>query len=150
MESQMAVHRRPNLAASGNGAITILFMSNASGAPCLSSVVRPRMRVTMFIALLLIAAGCKPVLRPAGPGDFTERDVQKFITPGQPVAEVTNRFGVPRSITTNQFNQIVMYFHSGLPETIRTNDYVFSGFHLWSTNEKVMRWRTASYSKIGE
>jgi hypothetical protein len=102
-------------------------------------------QTTTLIGLLAVAAGCgySPVKRAPGPGDFTEQDVQKFITAGQPVAEITNRFGVPDSIRTNQFNQVVMHFRSGLPDTIRTNGYVFGGFHLWTTNGKAMRWRTS-------
>jgi hypothetical protein len=112
------------------------------------------------MGLLAITAGCgySPVKRAPGPGDFTEQDVQKFITPGQPVAEITNRFGVPTYTRTNQFKQVVMHFRSGLPETYGAKTvviagepgYVFAGFHLWATNDRVMRWSVSDWEKIGK
>jgi hypothetical protein len=95
--------------------------------------------------------------RAPGPGDFTEQDVQNFVKPGQLVEEVTNRFGVPNYTKTNQFNQVVMHFFSGLPDTYGAKTiviagepgYVFAGFDLWSTNGKVMRWRVSDWEKTG-
>ncbi len=117
-------------------------------------------RITIHIGLIAIAAGCgySPIKRDPGPGDFTEQDVQKFITPGRPGAEITNRFGVPDSTRINQFNQVVMHFRSGLPETrsaktrVITGEpgYVFAGFHLWATNGRAMRWSVSSWEKIGK
>ncbi|MGZ4965485.1 MAG: hypothetical protein ACXWC8_23265 [Limisphaerales bacterium] len=115
--------------------------------------------ITMLIGLIAMAAGCgySPVRRAPGLGDFTQQDVQKFITPGRPVADVTNRFGVPIYTKTNQFNQIVMRFRSGLPETRGAKTvviagepgYVFAGFTLWSTNGIAMRWSVSDWEKIG-
>ena len=42
-----------------------------------------------------------PGERAPGPGDFTEQDVESFITPGRPFEEITNRFGQPRLVNTN-------------------------------------------------
>src|SRR6185312_15354623 len=107
-------------------------------------------RITLLIGLLVVAAGCGvvPVKRAPGPRDFTDQDVQKFVTPGRPVAEITNRFGGPIYTKTNQLEQVVMRFRSGLPETRGAKSvviagkpgYVFAGFLLWSTNGAAMRW----------
>ena len=116
--------------------------------------------IIILIGLVAVAVGCgqSPVKRAAGAGDFTEQEVQKFITAGRPVAEITNRFGVPDSIRTNQFDQVVMHFHSGLPETYGAktvviageSGYVFGGFHLWVTNGRAMRWSASDWEKIGK
>jgi len=108
-------------------------------------------RIIILIGFVVIAAGCKyaPVKRAPGPEDFTEQDVKTFITLGQPVSEITNRFGVPYLTKTNQFNQVIMRFHSGLPDTIRTNGYVFAGFHLVATNGTALRWSASEWQKDG-
>jgi hypothetical protein len=116
--------------------------------------------ILMFIGLTAIATGCgySPVKRAPGPGNFTEQDVQKFVIPGRPVAQITNRFGVPDSTRTNQFNQVVMHFRSGLPETYSAKTvviagepgYVYAGFHLWATNGRAMRWSVSGWEKIGK
>ncbi len=110
---------------------------------------RMHTRIMLIIGLSVACAGCgsSPVKRAPGPRDFTMQDVQKFVTPGRPVVEITNRFGLPLYTKTNQFDQVVMRFRSGLPETRGAKKvviagepgYVFAGFLLWSTNGSAMR-----------
>jgi hypothetical protein len=117
--------------------------------------------VSAVFLMVLIAAtdGCSysPVARAPGPGDFTERDVQKFITPGRPFEEITNRFGQPTLINTNG-QYLIWQFQSGLPETrpVKTEvilgekGYVFAAFQLWTTNGRAARWRVSCWEKIGK
>ena len=103
----------------------------------------------LLLILMCTVSGCKysSEKRAPGLGDFTEQDVQNFIAPGRTVAEITNRFGAPDYIRTNQYHQVIMHFRSGLPDTVRTNGYVFAGFHLWTTNGIAVRWSTSDWLK---
>ncbi len=97
---------------------------------------------------LFLWFGWVPVARTPGPHDYTEQDVQMFITPGRPFAEITNRFGQPRLMNTNG-QYLVWHFHSGLPETRPMQGYVFAGFTLWTTNGQAAKWRAADLERVG-
>ncbi len=134
-------------------------MTRCSSRPNPVGKQRLAVRNTILVVLVAMWGGCgySPTKRAPGRGDFTQQDVQRFISAGQPVAEVTNRFGVPEYTKTNQFNQVLMHFHSGLPQTYSPKTvviagepgYVFAGFDLWATNGKVMRWRAGDWEKVG-
>jgi hypothetical protein len=90
---------------------------------------------------LFLWYGWVPVARTPGPHDYTEQDVQSFITPGRSLVEITNRFGQPTLLRANG-EYLVWHFRSGLPGTYPAKTvaiagergYVFAGFRLWTTN----------------
>jgi hypothetical protein len=105
-------------------------------------------------AFLFLWYGWVPVPRTPGPHDYSEQDVQSFITPGRPLAEITNRFGQPTFLRTNG-EYLVWHFRSGLPETYPAKTvtiagepgYSFAGFTLWTTNGQAARWGASDWKK---
>jgi hypothetical protein len=71
------------------------------------------MKLTALIILAVILAGCgKPhpatVSRASVP-TFSEPEVREFVAPGRKIAEITNRFGIPGAVMTND-GRLVMWF----------------------------------------
>ncbi len=101
--------------------------------------------------MLSYGCGQAPVGRAPGPGDFTEGDVQAFVTPGRSYEEITNRFGQPRLVTTNG-DYVVSVFASGLPDTTIARQYVtkghvFSGFRVYTIDGKAVKWGVSGWRK---
>lgn len=113
--------------------------------------------IVLVSAVALCGCGDSPVGHAPGPGDFTEQDVQNFVTPGRPLVEITNRFGRPKLTGTNG-QYLIWRFHSGLVETHPTKTiviagepgYVFSDFSLWTSNGSAVKWRVTGWEKIGK
>jgi hypothetical protein len=111
-----------------------------------------RISMTTIVPILVaLAIGCRPIARAPGSGDFTQQDVQAFITPGMPFEQITNRFGQP-FLTKTQGEYLVTEFRSGLPDTtlakrFETNGYVFSSFRLFTKDGKAVRWMPSGFSK---
>jgi hypothetical protein len=111
----------------------------------------PASAILVFVfgsVLLFVWFGWVPVPRTPGPHDYTEQDVQRFITPGRPFVEITNRFGQPRLSSTNG-PYLVWHFSSGLPDTRPEQGYVFAEFTLWTTNGQAAKWSATDWEKVG-
>ena len=113
--------------------------------------------IALMSAIGLCGCSYSPVGHKPGPGDFTEQDVQSFVTPGRPFTEITNRFGQPKLIGTNG-QYLIWIFHSGLPETHPSHTiviagvpgYAFSSFDLWTSNGSAVMWKVSGWEKVGK
>jgi hypothetical protein len=98
------------------------------------------MKILTLIALSVVLIGCGKSNHDSisqAPPQFNEQDVRNFITPGKTIAEVTNRFGRPSSVMTNN-GKIVMWFSNPIMMTTeKTHPF---GFSTSFTNGVVEKW----------
>jgi len=102
-----------------------------------------------FVAAITFCVGCKnhAISRAPGPGDFTEDDVQQFVTVGRPISEIISRYGKPEFARTN--GVYGRYdFNSGLPETRPGHGYIFGGFSVRTKDGKAVDWHVTRWEKI--
>ena len=100
------------------------------------------MKISALIILAVILSGCgKPhhatVFRASVP-TFSEQEVREFITPGRTIAEMTNRFGVPGAVMTNE-GHIVMWFSNPI-NALYTNTASPFAFSASFTNNVIEKW----------
>jgi hypothetical protein len=98
------------------------------------------MKTLALTILAVVLVGCDKTNHDASsqaPPSFSENDVREFVTPGRTIAEITNRFGHPSAVMTNN-GQIVMWFSN--PFMITTNEARPFGFSTSFTNGIVEKW----------
>jgi hypothetical protein len=100
------------------------------------------MKTSLLIVLAVVLVGCgKPrhtAVSITSVPRFSEQEVREFVTPGRTAAEVTNRFGVPGSVMTND-GHVTMWFCNPFDTISRplTNPFAFSASF---TNGMVEKW----------
>jgi hypothetical protein len=100
------------------------------------------MKTSALIILAVILVGCgKPnhaaVSRASVP-TFSEQEVREFVTPGRTVAEITNQFGIPGAVMTND-GHIVMWFSNPIALVSGSEAHAFA-FSASFTNGMVEKW----------
>jgi hypothetical protein len=101
------------------------------------------MKSSALIILAVILAGCgKPheatVSRASIP-TFTEQQVRAFVTPGRTIAEVTNRFGIPNVVSTNNGHMLTWFCNPF--DTISKPATSPFGFYASFTNGTLETWQ---------
>jgi hypothetical protein len=100
------------------------------------------MKMSALIILAVVLAGCgKPHQTAnsiASVPRFTEQEVREFVTPGRTIAEITNRFGVPGAVMTND-GAVVMWFCNPFEQVSRPLTMPFA-FSASFTNGMVKKW----------
>jgi hypothetical protein len=96
-----------------------------------------------ILALAILAVGLVGCGKPhrasvphASPPSYSEQNVREFVTPGRTIAEITNRFGVPSSVMTNN-GHIVMWFCNPIRAENGAHPFSFSASF---TNGMVENW----------
>jgi hypothetical protein len=94
-------------------------------------------KITLLSILSVGLTGCVETHR-APPPSYGEQDVQEFVRPGRTIAEITNRFGVPAAVVTND-GHVVMLFCNPIAFTNR-EVHPF-GFSASFTNGMIENWK---------
>ena len=95
------------------------------------------MKISAFCILLVVLAGCSKPQHVSVPS-FSEQDVREFVTPGRTVAEITNHFGVPGAVMTND-GRVVMWFSNPFEQISKPTASPFA-FSASFTNGMVEKW----------
>jgi hypothetical protein len=100
------------------------------------------MKTSALIILATTLIGCgKPnhatVSRASVPA-FSEQEVREFVTPSRTAAEITNRFGVPGAVMTND-GHIIMWFSNPIALVSGSEAHTFA-FSASFTNGMVEKW----------
>lgn len=135
-----------SLHATRDGAFVSAIAGHIISPACLSWIVRRHsrhymdMKASALIILAVILVGCgKPnhaMVSSASIPIFSEQGVHEFVTPGRTIAEITNRFGVPGAIMTND-GRVEMWFSN--PVLLTNGAHPF-GFSASFTNGTVEKW----------
>ena len=100
------------------------------------------MKASALIVLAVILVGCdKPnhaTVSGASVPTFSEQEAREFVTPGRTVAEITNRFGVPGAVMTND-GHVVMWFSNPIALVSGSEAHAFA-FSASFTNGIVEKW----------
>ena len=100
------------------------------------------MKISALIIVAVILAGCgKPHHETdsiASVPRFSEQEVREFVAPGRTITEITNRFGVPGAVMTND-GHVVMWFSNpfDMISTPAASPFAFSASF---TNGMVENW----------
>jgi hypothetical protein len=100
------------------------------------------MKILIFAILAVVLVGCSQPpptsVSGAAVSTFSENDVREFVTPGRTISEITNRFGRPGAVMTND-GRIVMWFSNPIA-LVDTNTPSPFAFSTSFTNGMVEKW----------
>jgi hypothetical protein len=102
------------------------------------------MKIPALIFFAVALSGCARPHPHASVPPFSEQEVREFVTPGRTIAEITNRFGVPGGVMTND-GRIVMWFSNPINMDL-INEAPQFGFSASFTNGMVEKWEAMHVS----
>ena len=102
------------------------------------------MRIPALVFFAVVLTGCAESHQHASVPSFSEQEVREFVTPGRTIAEITNRFGVPGAVMTND-GHIVMWFSNPISLDATNETHQF-GFSASFTNSMVEHWEAMRVS----
>jgi hypothetical protein len=98
------------------------------------------MKTLTLTILAIVLVGCGKTNHDSVtqvPPSFSEKDVREFVTPGRTIAEVTNRFGHPCAVMTNNGRISIWFINPLMASSKAANPF---GFSTSFTNGMVEKW----------